>query len=568
MDATLTADRAPYEQAAEEHSYPIDRLITHPVEVRRRRRRQRTIDRVRHGLLLSAGLVFATMFSALPIAEDITVTTLEMLAIIESDPDPGPEAEPAIAPADPDDAAAEDSVSAGAPLVFDTSVWVDPRMVGVAPPGPVAGLLTFRGSPTRSFHGTGPVPSEPEIAWRYPETGGLCRLSTVGSDTQTWCGTGWTGQPALFERDGRLWAVFGALDGAVHFVDAGTGEALLPKFQTGDIIKGSVTIDPDGYPIVYAGSRDDHFRAISFDGDEPRELWRLSADAGGPTLWNDDWDGAGLVIDDHLFVGGENSRIHIVKLNRGVDDTGAVTVDPQVVFDAPGWDAELLRSVGDNVSIENSVAISGDTLYFANSGGLVQGWDIAGLREGEVPERVFRYWAGDDVDATLVIDEEGMIYVGVELERNTARSRELGQVLKLDPTRSGDDALVWSIEANQGLNTGVWGTPALWDDLLIFGTEGGHLRAVERSTGADVWDIQLGFHLWQSPVVVDDVLLMGNCSGVLRAFDLTADGEPPELWVLPVDGGCIESTPAVWNGTIVIGTRSGGVYGIRQAESG
>ncbi len=155
-----------------------------------------------------------------------------------------------------------------------------------------------------------------------------------------------------------------------------------------------------------------------------------------------------------------------------------------------------------------------------------------------------------------------MLYVGAEFERNTRRGRDLGQVLKLDPTRAGEDALVWSIDENQGLDTGVWGTPALYGDLLIFAGEGGRVRAVERATGADVWSIDLGFHLWQSPVVVDDVLLMGNCSGVLRAFDLAGEQSPTELWALPLDRGCIEATPAVWDGVIVMGSRSGRVYGI------
>ena len=38
-------------------------------------------------------------------------------------------------------------------------------------------------------------------------------------------GTGWTGEPAVFERDGRTWVVFGAYDRALHFVDADTGLA-------------------------------------------------------------------------------------------------------------------------------------------------------------------------------------------------------------------------------------------------------------------------------------------------------------------------------------------------------
>ena len=134
-----------------------------------------------------------------------------------------------------------------------------------------------------------------------------------------------------------------------------------------------------------------------------RALHEVDSDDVEPTLWNDDWDGTPLVLGDHLFAGGENSRLHIIRLNRGYDESGAVTVDPELVFDAAGWDDELLEAVGENVSIESSVSISGNTLYFANSGGLVQGWDIGGLDDGIDPERVFRYWTGDDTDASVVI---------------------------------------------------------------------------------------------------------------------------------------------------------------------
>ena len=50
----------------------------------------------------------------------------------------------------------------------------------------------------------------------------------------------------------------------------------------------------------------------------------------------------------------------------------------------------------------------------------------------------------------------------------------------------------------------------------------------------------------------------------MHAFDATnLREEPPKLWELQLDESCIESTPSVWEGTIVVGTRSGGVYGIQ-----
>lgn len=441
---------------------------------------------------------------------------------------------------------------------------VDPASVGTQYSETVPGLLTFRGNPTRTFYGTGPVPTAPEVQWVYPESTTMCGLTTIGGEASTWCGTGWTGQPAVFERDDTTWVVFGALDHDVHFVDADSGAPLLDPFPTGDIIKGSVTVDPDGFPLVFSGSRDGALHLIATDREQPTELWQLPATGVPGTRWNDDWDGSPLVLDDYLFVGGENSIFYIVKLNRDYGEDGLVTVDPEVVFNTPGYDDELIAAVGPNVSIENSVAVSGETVYFANSGGLVQGWDVSGLLDADEsgefvePERVFRYWVGDDVDATLLVDEEGFLYVSAEHERSNARSAEVGQLVKLDP--SADDPLVWSVFANERTPDGFWATPAIYRDLIIAASDPGTLFGIDRATGEIRWEIPMPPLTWSSPVVVDDVLLQADCDGHIHAFDLTDTTiEPPELWTVDL-GACVESTPAVWDGRIIVGTRGGQVF--------
>ena len=272
-----------------------------------------------------------------------------------------------------------------------------------------------------------------------------------------------------------------------------------------------------------------------------------------------------MVIDNHLLLGGENSRFYVVRLDRGFDADGRVTVDPRVVFQTPAWDDELLAAVGRELSIENSVAVSGDTVYFANSGGLIQGWDLSGLTDDPdaVPERVFHYWAGDDVDGSLVIDAEGMIYAGIEYQRGTARSREVGQIIKLDPTKP-DDPLVWSVHARGALNaSGVWATPGLHRDILIVPTHTGHIYGIDTATGEVRWVKKLSGPVWPSPVVVDDVWIQGACNGWLYGFDVSdTTVEPPQLWRVNL-GACIESTPAVWDGLIAVGTKGGWIYGLR-----
>ena len=509
-----------------------------------------------------------------PIVVPVTVTVLALLVWIgiaiagagSGGTDDGPQ-EVAIDGDDTSLGTATSSTSTTeAPLPpFDG--WVNPASSGRPWGDTVEGLLTFRGNPTRSWYGQGPVPTNPVILWSYPgESGGLCGTSIDGSGAQTWCGTGWTGQPSVWEWDDRTWVAFGAYDYAVHWLDAVTGEDLLAPYPTGDIIKGSVTVDPDGYPLLYTGSRDSFYRVIAMDRDEPVELWKLSSEAVSPTKWNNDWDGSGLVIDDYLFEGGENSQFHIVKLNRGYDADGKVTVDPQLVFNAPSWDDEQLLEITDEqVSIENSVAISGNTVYFANSGGLVQGWDITGLQDGETPTRVFRFWTGDDTDASIVVDEEGFLYVASEYERANARSTDVGQLMKLDPTKP-EDPVVWAIDDQTGGKSGAWGTPAITEDVVYADFNSGRVLAADRATGEILWEKQLPGPTWQSPVVVDDRLIIGDCNGNLRAYDVSDPRvDPPELWSVQLEG-CIESTPAVWKGRIFVGARGGRFYAIGDPE--
>ena len=133
-----------------------------------------------------------------------------------------------------------------------------------------AGITTFRGNETRSYYGAGPVPKHPKVAWRYPASGSLCSISSDQEGPREWCGTGWTGQPNVIVGDnGKIEVRINAYDGAYHFLNGRTGEPIRPELLTGDLAKGSATSDPDGYPLYYAGSRDNLFRVVALDRPEP-----------------------------------------------------------------------------------------------------------------------------------------------------------------------------------------------------------------------------------------------------------------------------------------------------------
>jgi outer membrane protein assembly factor BamB len=465
-------------------------------------------------------------------------------------------------------------------------LWVDRRTVGQPMGTAVEGLITFRGNLTGTYYGQGPVPATPEIAWRFPDAP-LCGESTDLGVTATWCGNGWTGQPVVWERpDGVTEIMVGAYDHRFHFIDAATGTRSRSPILTGDIVKGSPSLDPDGFPLVFFGSRDNHLRIVALDREDPVELWSFETpkplctvdtrDEHGTScfgLWNDDWDAAPRILNDYLFASGENSVFYIWKLNRTYDAVGLVQVDPQLVTAVPSWNDQLIADIQNGCSIparcpstsnESTPVFFEGRVYFSNSGGRVMGLDITDLESGEAPI-VFDYWVGDDVDGSIVIDDEGMLYVPVEWKRFLQRGEDLGQLIKLDPYTSGDP-YVWGMYSltTPPAQGGMFSTPALGDGVLYVVTHRGFLVVVDQETGEELWAYALAPGSWSSPVVVDDQLVTIGYDSVMRVWSLTDPQEPRLIWTFPVGDATIEATPAVWKGGIYVFSRDGYLYAIKN----
>lgn len=541
---------------------------------------------LRRAVLTGAGIaiplvgVSIGLFAALGSTNDVTATTTSGGTAITS----------TTAASSTTGGTAETTTTVTIPTTTTTTqpplhAWVDRRTVGQPWGDAVTGLLTHRGNPTHTFHGTGPVPDAPEIKWRYPDGGPLCGTLTDFGVTSTWCGNGWTGQPLVWERpDGTIELMTGSYDGRFHFVDTATGLRSRTPIVTGSVVKGTPTLDPDGYPLVYFGSTDGKLRIAAFDRADPVTLWDFSTPPFSVEgRWNTHWDSAPLIVNDFMFQGGENSMYYIWRLHRGYDDAGQVTVAPEMVFKMPTWNDDLMADIQrgctasnaarcTSTSVESTTAMFEGRIYFGTSAGRVMGLDISDVENGNV-DVVFDYWVGDDVDGSIVIDDEGMLYVPVEWKRFNARGREVGQLVKLDPYTDGDPR-VWGMESITEPPTygGVWGTPVLGDGVVYVLTNKGNIVAVDQATGKELWYHHVGpsprvgmSTSLASPVLVGTDLLVPAYEGLLHRFDVSNPRQPELVWSFRV-GSTLEATPAVWNGVIYLFSRDGYLYAIGDAD--
>lgn len=204
----------------------------------------------------------------------------------------------------------------------------------------VEGITTFRGNNFRdsAFYGSLNV-TEKKLVKTWTRTNG---------QTDGWTGVGWNGQPAIIKWDETLKTqmnlydefknkkdfvevIYGTLDSHIHFYDLETGASTRPSIQVPSSIKGSVTIDPRGYPLLYVGQGINEvsgeaveygYRIFSLiDG---KELFFINGRDKFAYIGWGAFDGNPLIDteNDTLILPGENGIIYIVKLNTKYDILG------------------------------------------------------------------------------------------------------------------------------------------------------------------------------------------------------------------------------------------------------
>ncbi|QRK07375.1 PQQ-binding-like beta-propeller repeat protein [Archangium violaceum] len=449
----------------------------------------------------------------------------------------------------------------------------------------IPGVFTFRGGPTRTGGSWGTCPLRErklEVAW----------IATTGRGRGHWGGgAGWTGQPAIVQwpavirhsmgrlgprrfENGFVEVIQGSLDGSVYFLELRTGRPTRPPIPTGNPIKGSVSLDPRGYPLLFVGQGIPESKPIGlrvYNLITHQQIFFLPGrDAKSPRKGWGAFDSSGLLnrATDSYIVGGENGLFYVLRLNTDFDTiTLTLKVRPEILryrYAPPG------RT---HYGIENSLSVVGNLALFADNGGTLQALDLRTFKP------VWTFAAGDDTDASLAVEREGerpVLYTGTEVDKTGPRGQSW--LRKLDGLTG---KVLWEraypcqgAREPKKIDAGVFATPLVGtgdvSGQVVFTLSrcpdfsSGLMVALDKATGAELWRRPLAHFAWSSPTSCRDeqghsFILQGDISGQVNLLDART-GEV--LHSLQLKGG-IEASPAVFDDMAVLATRGEWIYGLR-----
>jgi outer membrane protein assembly factor BamB len=98
--------------------------------------------------------------------------------------------------------------------------------------------------------------------------------------------------------------------------------------------------------------------------------------------------------------------------------------------------------------------------------------------------------------------------------------------------------------------------PAVRNGLLVVGTNGGRVYALDARTGSIRWARRQRGYIAATPAIAGPIVLVASMDGMLTAYR-AADGR--RLWQLSTGGSPIESSPLVVGEDVVVGDWSGRV---------
>lgn len=474
----------------------------------------------------------------------------------------------------------------------------------------IKGITTFRGNNYRNAPGWGAA----DIAEKKLDP--LWNISTGGLNLwpqADWTGAGWTGQPLIVQWDdsmrqimnlypdkkmknGLVEVIYPTMDGKIYFMDLDDGTPTRDPIDMGFIVKGTASVDPRGYPLLYVGQGIGMGRGESWDYScihvysliDGKEQYKYGFESKDPFSYRDSWQGwdaSPLVASDAdvLIWPGENGILYAFQMHTDFDSSaGTISISPdepvKYRYSTPQNGDDKLSETKPEVrwyGAEDSPLGYRNYLYFTDNGGWLQCIDLNAMQP---------VWVQDvtgDSDATMVLEEDGegvYLYTGSEIGNSLGQGSSAGNAtIRKINALTGE--IVWEATylcfCKDESGGGVLASPVLGRGNLqgmVFYTisrtgknqDSGLMAAFDKNTGKIIWEKGMDHFSWSSPVPVytgdgTGYLIQCDCVGNMMLVD-GATGEVLDKISL---GGNVEASPAVYNDIVVVGTRGQKIAGVR-----
>ena len=417
------------------------------------------------------------------------------------------------------------------------------------------------------------TPREVEIAWAF-ETA----YDTTHTRFGTWGGgSGWTGQPlyvkwtddqqALFKKSspgltpdfGPEEIIVGSLCGKGYFINYQTGKASRQPLDLGNVVKGTVGLDPEYYNL-YVGQgvprQAGPFGHQVFDLLKHERTFFFGPDPKAWRGWNA-FDSNSIVAGGYLFWCGENGSVYKYERSQGTLRRVSV-MRYRVGGMAPG--------------IESSLCVYRNYGYFSDNRGNVICINLNTMKP------VWYYNNHDDSDGTMVCREEGGVpYLYTACEVDKQGDSGICYFIKLNGLNG---ERVWETNIpcrrinlpGKTLDGGMYASPLIGSgdcQDMIFANicrngaskSAGELTAFSTKDGKILYTVPYGQFAWSSPVAFHNeknemFIFAGDASGIIRIIR----GKTGEVVCKKVVGSNFESSPVVIGNTAVVGCRGNKIY--------
>lgn len=473
----------------------------------------------------------------------------------------------------------------------------------------VDGVLTFRGNNFRNSASAGTLHlTEKRLETIWDKTIGALQK---GSSSGSWSGCGWTGQPLIvhwseatrntlnrndFAKNKDLVEViYPTEDGKIYFLDLETGVETRAPITMNVPFKGTGSIDPRGYPLLYIGSGDEYesdsqksraYIISLIDGSVLYEFGKQGTDSFAKRNWYA-YDSAPLIdaTTDTLIYPGENGVIYTMKLNTSYDPaTGTLRVNPDnvVKFRYDSYNSYTEIDVADSshkwLGYEGSASAWNGFLYLSSNDGLFQCINLNTMQIVWVAD------TQDDTNGSPVLDviseTEAYLYVGTSLHFNKdGNGKGIAPFFKIN-AMTGEIVKQYGLTVHtvSGVSGGIQSTAAVGragsniSDLVFISIarypdrDTGVLVALDKETFEVRWKMDMACYSWSSPAVVytsnnEGYVLQADSGGNIFLLD-GATGAVLDT-VAPTDSN-FEASPAVYGNILVLGCRGDQqIFGIR-----